>query len=106
MKLGSAMCGGMRVVDCLMSGGMCSALVGCAFQWGVLARVSRSFIVRVGVGSWSNFSCIAVLGVMFWHIRVSVCAPEPHGGSSKLMMGVNHSFVWGCSLMLGVLASM
>jgi len=28
------------------------------------------------------------------------------GGASKVMMGVNHSCVWGCSLLLGVLASM
>ena len=28
------------------------------------------------------------------------------GGASKVMMVVNHSCVWGCSLMLGVLASM
>ena len=28
------------------------------------------------------------------------------GGTSKVMMGVNHSCVCGCSLMLGVLASM
>ena len=65
---------------CPVFGGLCSALVGCVFQWGVLACVSRSFIVRVGVGRWSNFSCIAVWGVMFWHIRVSLCAPAPHVG--------------------------
>ena len=63
-------------------------------------------MVRVGFGRWSNFSCIIVLGVMFWHIRVSLCASEPHGGASKVMMGVNHSSVWKCSLMLGVLARM
>ena len=63
-------------------------------------------MVRVGAGMWSNFSCIIALGVMFWHIRVSLCALEPHGGASKVMMGVNHACVLGCSLMLGVLASM
>ena len=63
-------------------------------------------MVRVGGGRWTIFSCIVVLGVMFWHIRVSLCAPEPHGGASKVMMGVNNSCVWGCSLMLGVLAGM
>jgi hypothetical protein len=63
-------------------------------------------MVRVGIGRWSNFSCIIVLGVMFWHMLVSVCAPEPYGGASKVTMGGNHSCVSGCSLPLGVLASM
>jgi len=104
--LGSAMCGGMRGVACPVSGDMFSSLVGCVFQWGVFTCVSRSFMLRVGVGRRSIFSCIIVLGVVFWHIRVSLCAPEPHGGASKVMMGVNHYCVWGCSLLLGVLASM
>ena len=68
------MCDGMRGVDCPMYGGLLSKLVGCVFQWGVLACVSRSFTVRVGFGRLSNCSCIIVLGVMFWHIRVSLCA--------------------------------
>jgi hypothetical protein len=50
-------------------------------------------MVRVGFGRWPNFSCIIVLGVMFWHIRVSMCAPKPYGGASKVMMGVNTSCV-------------
>jgi hypothetical protein len=78
MSLGSAMCGGMRGVDCPVYGDVFSTLVGCVFHWGLLACVSRSFMVRVGFRRWSNFSCIDVLGVMFWHIRVSLCAPEPH----------------------------
>ena len=106
MSLGSAMCDSMRGVSCPLSGDLFSTLVGCVFQWGVLACVSRSFMVRVGFGRWSNFSCIVLLVVMFWHIRVSLCALEPHGGASKAMMGVNNSCVWGCSLVLGVLASM
>jgi len=106
VSLGSAMCGGMRGVDCPVSSGLFSTLMGCIFQWGVVACVSRSFMVRVGVGRRSNFSCIIVSGAVFWHIRVSRCAPEPYGGASKVMMGVNNSCLWGCSLMLGVLASM
>ena len=84
------MSGGMRGVGCPVYGDLFSTLVGCIFQYGMLACVSRSFMVRVGVGRWANFSCIAVLGVMFWHIRVSLCAPEPHGVASKEMMGVDH----------------
>jgi len=79
VSLGSAVCGGMRGVVCPIYDGLFSKCVGC-FLWGVLTCVSRSFMVRVGVGRRSNFSCIIVLGVMFWHIRVSLCAPEPHGG--------------------------
>ena len=83
------MCSGMRFVDCPVYDGMFSTLVGCVFQWGVLACVSCSFMVRLGFGRWSNFSCIVVSGVMFWHIRFSLCAPEPHGeGASKEMMGL------------------
>ncbi len=80
------MCGGMRGVGCPMDGDLFSTLVGCVFQWGVLACVRRSFMVRVKFGRCN--SCIKVLGVMFWHIRVSLCAPEPHGGASKVIMGV------------------
>ena len=72
----------------------------------MLACVSCSLMKRVGVGRWSNLSYIIVSGVMFWHIRICRCAPEPHGGTFKVMMGVNHYCVWRCSLMLGVLASM
>ena len=63
-------------------------------------------MVRMGVRRWSNLSCIIVLGVMFWHILVSMCASEPHGRASKVMTGVNYSCVGGCSLILGVVASM
>ena len=80
MSLRGAMCGGIRGVDYLVYGDLFSTLVGCVFQWGVFTCVSHSFMVRVGAGRWSNLSCIVVLGVMFWHIRVSLCAPEPHGG--------------------------
>ena len=82
MNLGSAMCGGMRGVDCPMFGGLLSKFVGCAFQWGMLACINRSFRVRVGVGFWwwVNFSCIIVVGVMFWQMRDSLRAPEPLGG--------------------------
>ena len=40
------------------------------------------------------FSCMIVLGVMFWHMRVSTCAPESHVRVSKLMTGFNHYCVW------------
>jgi hypothetical protein len=102
------MCGDMRGMVCPMSFGMLSKLIGCVLQWGILACVSRSFMVKVGVGRRSNLSFILVLGIMFWHMRVFVCAPRPHGegGASKVMMGVNHSRMWGCSLRLGLLASM
>jgi len=94
-------------VNCLVSGGLFSTLAGCVFQWGVLACVSRSFMVRLGFGRWLNFSYIVVLGAMFWHIRVSLCASESHGGgASKVTMGVNNSCMWRCSLVLGMLANM
>ena len=48
-----------------------------------MACVSRLFMVRAGVGRLSNLSCFIVLSVMFWHIRVSLCAPEPNGGRLK-----------------------
>ena len=77
----------------------------CLLRWcALLVCISLSFMVRVRVGRWSNFICFIVLGVMIWHIRVSLCAPRM--GASKVMMGVNYSSVWGCSLMLGVLARM
>ncbi len=37
---------------------------------------------------------------------VTLFAPEPHGGASIVMDGVNLSFVWGYSMPFGVLASM
>ena len=80
MSLGSAICGGMRGVACPLYGGLFSTLGGFVFQWGMLACVNRSFMVRMGVGRWSNLSYIIVLGFMFWHIRASRRAAEPHGG--------------------------
>jgi len=76
MSLGSAICGGMRNVVCPMSNGTLNKFVGCVFQWGLLASVKRSFMVRAGVGSLSNLNCIIELGVMFWHMRyvTTVCA--------------------------------
>ena len=68
--------GGMSGVDFPVYADLFSTLVGCVFQWDVLACVSRWFRVRVRVGRRSNFSCIVVLGVMFWHIRVCLCAPN------------------------------
>jgi hypothetical protein len=74
------MCGVMRGVSCPVPDNLFSTLVSCIFQWSVSACVSRSFMVRVGFERWSNFSCIIVLGVIFWHLRFSLRAPEPHGG--------------------------
>jgi len=65
-------------MDCPVYDDLFSMLMGCVFQWDVLACVNRSFMVRVRYGRWSNFSCIVVLGVMFWHVRVFMCALEPH----------------------------
>ena len=45
-----------------MSGDLFITLVGCVFQWGVLACVSRSFMVSVEFGRWSNFSFIFNVG--------------------------------------------
>jgi len=100
------MCSCTRCVVCPMSGGLLSKFVGCVFQWEVLACVNRSFKVRMGVERWSNVSYIILLGSMYWIMRVSLCAPEPHRGASKVMMGVKYSCVWGCSSTLGELASM
>ena len=74
LSVGSDMCGGIRGVDFPMYDDLFSTLVSCVFQWGLLACVSRSFMVRVEFGRWSNFSCIVVLGVMFG-IFVFLCVP-------------------------------
>ena len=39
MSLGSAMCGGMRGVDCPMYDDLFNTLVGCVFQWGGLCEL-------------------------------------------------------------------
>ena len=36
---------------------------------------------------------------------VFLWAADPHGGASRVMFGVSHGCIWGCSLELGVLAS-
>jgi hypothetical protein len=46
-------------------------------------------MVTVGVGCWSRYICSMELGVMFWHMCVSLYVPEPNGEPSKVMFGFN-----------------
>ncbi len=50
-------------------------------------------MVSVGLGSWSSLFCIVELRARFWHIRVSLKAPEPHGGPFNVMADPN-SFLY------------
>ena len=62
-------------------------------------------MVRMGVGRLLNFVCVVELGVRFWKHLVGLCAPEPHGGPSRVIIGPSQSWVCGCSVALGVFIS-
>ena len=53
----------------------------------MLASMRRLLMVSVGVGSWLKLFCRVSLGARFWHILVSLKAPEPQGGPSSVMAG-------------------
>ena len=48
-------------------------------------------MVMVGVGRLLNLVCVAELFTRFWRHRVGLCAPEPHGGPSKVIIGPSKS---------------
>ena len=49
-------------------------------------------MVSVGVGRLLNLVCVDELGAMFWQHRVIMVAPDPHGGSFRVViMGLSHS---------------
>ena len=55
------------------------------------------------MGRLSNLVCVVELGVRFWMHLVGLCAPEPHGGPSRVIIGPNQSIVCGCRVSCGVL---
>ena len=63
-------------------------------------------MVSVRAGSWLKLFCRLSLGARFWHILVSLKAPEPQGGPSSVMAGPSSFCIAGCLFGLGVLASM
>jgi hypothetical protein len=42
-------------------------------------------MVRLGAGSWLNLFCSISLGARFWHILVSLWAPESQGARLGLL---------------------
>ncbi len=61
----------------------------------MLAFISRLLMVRLGAGSWLNLSCSILLGARFWHILLSMWAPEPQGGPSRVIAGPCFVVFWG-----------
>ncbi len=59
-------------------------------------------MVRVGVGRLSNLVCAVEFGVRFCKHLVGLCAPEPHGGPSRVIIGPNQSLVCQCCVKCGV----
>ena len=59
-------------------------------------------MVRVGVGRLLKLVCAVELGVRFWKHFVGLCAPEPHGGPSRVIIGPSQSLVCGCCATSGV----
>ena len=62
-------------------------------------------MVSVGVGRLLNLVCVDELGAMFWQHRVILEAPDPHGGPFRVIMGLSHSWMCGCSIVHGVFVS-
>ncbi len=71
----------------------------------MLAFISRLLMVRLGAGSWLNLFCSISLVARFRHILVSLWAPEPHGGPSRIIAGPSFCCILGWLSGLGVLAS-
>ncbi len=54
-------------------------------------------MVGMGVGRLLKLICAVELGVSrFWKHLVGLCAPEPHGGPSGVIIGPSQSLVCGC----------
>ena len=63
-------------------------------------------MVSVGVERLINLDCVDELGAMFWQHLFILEAPDPHGGPFRVIMGLSHSWMCGCSLVHGVFVSM
>ena len=59
-------------------------------------------MVRVGVGRLLNLVCMDELCTIFWQHLVGLCAPEPHGGPSRVIIGPSQSLVYGDCVAYGV----
>ena len=59
-------------------------------------------MVRVGVGRLLKLVCAVELGVRFWKHLVGLCAPEPHGGPSRVSIRPRQSLVCGLCATSGV----
>ena len=59
-------------------------------------------MVRVGVGRLLHLVCAVELGVRNWKHLVGLCAPEPYGGPSRVIIGPSQSLVYGCCVAYGV----
>ncbi len=62
-------------------------------------------MVRVGVGRLLNLVCMDELCTGFRQHRVGLCAPEPHGGPSRVIIGPSQSWMYGYDIALGVFIS-
>ncbi len=63
-------------------------------------------MASVGLGGLLNLFCMDELGAMFYQHLVVLEAPEPQGGSSRMIIGPSQSWMCGCSLVHGVFMSM
>jgi hypothetical protein len=70
MNLERAMLVARGSLGCPVTNGMGCRFVGSVFQLEMMARVSRSLMVRVGIGSWWNSACAFKWVVMLLHMRV------------------------------------
>ncbi len=77
-------------------------MVGCVLHWWKFACVRRELMVRVGAGKLLNLFCAAEFGVRFWKHLVGLCAPEPHGGPSRVIIGPSPFVVCGSCVKCGV----
>ncbi len=59
-------------------------------------------MVRSGVGRLLILVCMDELCTRFCQHRVGQCAPEPHCGPSRVIIGPSQSWMCGCSLAHGV----
>ncbi len=59
-------------------------------------------MVRVGVGILLNLVCMNEICTRFGQHRVGLCAPEPHGEPSRVIIGPSQSWMCGFSIALGM----
>ena len=59
-------------------------------------------MVGMGVGRLLKLVCAVELGLRFWKHLDGLCAPEPHGGPSRVIIGPSQSLVCGCCVASGV----